>query len=74
MWLLNRDLIYIVNHFHNNLQIVRTVHSNQAGGWSQEGLRLDNSSTDTRITCLTTHLTSFAVLVSVRGTKVRRYN
>ncbi|XP_065905683.1 latrophilin-like protein LAT-2 isoform X2 [Dysidea avara] len=42
---------------------------NQAGGWSQEGLRLDNSSTDTRITCLTTHLTSFAVLVSVRGTK-----
>ncbi|XP_065904876.1 latrophilin-like protein LAT-2 [Dysidea avara] len=52
--------------YDHNLQDLQL---NQAGGWSQEGLRLDNSSTDTRITCFTTHLTSFAVLVSVHGTK-----
>ncbi|XP_065909246.1 uncharacterized protein [Dysidea avara] len=42
------------------------IQLNQAGGWSQEGLRLDRfNSTDKTVTCLTTHLTSFAVLVSV---------
>ena len=42
------------------------MNSNQAGGWSPEGVRLDeDNSNDTRVTCLTTHLTSFAVLVSV---------
>ena len=41
--------------------------SNQIGGWSTEGLTVDrNCSNGTSITCLTTHLTSFAVLVSIQ--------
>jgi len=40
--------------------------SNQAGGWSQEGVVLDKDNSDeSKVTCLATHLTSFAVLVSV---------
>ncbi|XP_065905004.1 uncharacterized protein [Dysidea avara] len=46
------------------------IQLNLAGGWSQEGVKLDDDkSNDTRVTCLTNHLTSFAVLVSVRGTE-----
>ena len=42
-------------------------YSNQIGGWSTMGLSLDESqSSKTSATCLTTHLTSFAVLVSVQ--------
>jgi len=41
--------------------------SNQAGGWSREGVNYDgDNSNDTRVTCLATHLTSFAVLVSIK--------
>ena len=48
--------------------IVYNTHSNQAGGWSQEGVQLDEyNSNETTVTCLTTHLTSFAVLVSIRN-------
>jgi len=40
--------------------------SNQAGGWSSEGVLFDESNSDaTKVTCLATHLTSFAVLVSI---------
>ena len=43
------------------------VYSNQVGGWSTEGVDLDtNHSNKTSVTCLTTHLTSFAVLVSIQ--------
>ena len=42
-------------------------YSNQIGGWSTEGLTVDESqSNKTLVTCLTTHLTSFAVLVSIQ--------
>ena len=42
-------------------------YSNQIGGWSAEGLTVDEShSNETLVTCLTTHLTSFAVLVSIQ--------
>ena len=59
----------------NLLSTVYTTHSNQAGGWSQEGVKLDDvNSNDTKVTCLTTHLTSFPVLVSIRRKKVKRYN
>ena len=36
------------------------------GGWSSIGLSIENS-TNTTITCTSTHLTSFAVLVDVSG-------
>ena len=43
--------------------------SNQVGGWSTKGLVLDESLSDeTSVTCLTQHLTSFAVLVKISGT------
>jgi len=39
---------------------------NQVGGWSTEGVIVDEmNSNRTSVTCLTTHLTSFAVLVSM---------
>ena len=42
-------------------------YSNQIGGWSTEGLTVDEShSNKTLVSCLTTHLTSFAVLVSIQ--------
>ena len=42
--------------------------SNQIGGWSADGLTVDSShSNENRVTCLTTHLTSFAVLVSIQN-------
>ena len=42
-------------------------YSNQIGGWSTEGLTVDKShSNKTLVTCLTRHLTSFAVLVSIQ--------
>ena len=41
--------------------------SNQIGGWSTEGLTVDEShSNKMSVTCITTHLTSFAVLVSIQ--------
>ena len=43
------------------------LHSNQMGGWSTEGLTVDRSqSNEMSVTCIITHLTSFAVLVSVQ--------
>jgi len=43
--------------------------SNYTGGWSEEGVFLDVESTNsTSITCVTKHLTSFAVLVDSSGT------
>ena len=42
-------------------------YSNQIGGWSTEGLTVDKvHSNRTSVTCLTRHLTSFAVLVSIQ--------
>ena len=42
-------------------------YSNQIGGWSTEGLTVDKvHSNITSVTCLTRHLTSFAVLVSIQ--------
>ena len=39
-----------------------------AGGWSTKGLSVDKShSNKTSVTCLTKHLTSFAVLVNIKG-------
>jgi len=39
------------------------MYSNNTGGWSEEGVTLDSENTySTTITCVTTHLTSFAVL------------
>ena len=47
--------------FYNN------YYSNQIGGWSTEGLTVDkNHSTKASVACLTNHLTSFAVLVSIQ--------
>ena len=44
-------------------------HSNDTGGWSEEGVFLDVENTNsTTITCVTKHLTSFAVLVDSSGT------
>ena len=36
------------------------------GGWSSDGVHVENL-TNTTITCSSTHLTSFAVLVDVSG-------
>ena len=37
------------------------------GGWSTEGLTVDRSqSNEMSVTCITMHLTSFAVLVSIQ--------
>ena len=42
-------------------------YSNQIVGWSTEGLTVDKvHSNRTSVTCLTRHLTSFAVLVSIQ--------
>ena len=39
----------------------------QVGGWFTEGVTVDtNNSNLTSVTCLTKHLTSFAVLVSIQ--------
>lgn len=41
------------------------VYSSAVGGWSTRGVTIDDElSNDTIITCYSTHLTSFAVLVS----------
>jgi len=43
------------------------LYSTHTGGWSTEGLTVDESrSNKTVVACLTTHLTSFAVLVSTQ--------
>ena len=43
--------------------------SNQVGGWSREGVMVDENLFDeTSVTCLTQHLTSFAVFVKIRDT------
>ena len=40
------------------------LHSNQTGAWSNVGVKLDKDhSNKTTVICLSTHLTSFAVLV-----------
>ena len=42
--------------------------SDDTGGWSEEGVFLDVENTNsTTITCVTKHLTSFAVLVDTTG-------
>jgi len=47
------------------------LHSDQAGGWSHEGVTLDiHNSNETTVTCFTTHLTSFAVLVTIQDRSV----
>ena len=39
------------------------INRNNTGGWSDEGVLLDDNNTNsTTITCVTKHLTSFAVL------------
>ena len=49
------------------ISIDLVFHSKQIGGWSSEGLTvIKNRSTKTSVTCLTEHLTSFAVLVSIQ--------
>ena len=51
--------------------VISDVHnfSNQVGGWSTKGVMVDESlSNETSVTCLTRHLTSFAVLVKIRDT------
>ena len=51
--------------------MISDVHnfSNQVGGWSTKGVMVDESlSNETSVTCLTRHLTSFAVLVKIRDT------
>ena len=47
---------------------------NQTGGWSSAGIRLNQSrSNATTVTCLSTHLTSFAVLAGIQNeTQVAR--
>ena len=46
-----------------------TTCSNDTGGWSEEGVFLDAENTNsTTITCVTNHLTSFAVLVDSHRT------
>ena len=48
--------------------------SNQTGGWSTKGLEVDKSNSNkTLITCLTSHLTSFAVLVSIKNDRPVSY-
>ena len=48
--------------------------SNQIGGWSTEGLSVAKSQSDRMsVTCVTTHLTSFAVLVSTQGERPVSY-
>ena len=54
-----------VNHSYYSADFMS--YSNQIGGWSTEGLTVDKShSSKTLVTCLTRHLTSFAVLVSIQ--------
>ena len=51
------------------MDLIVAIYSNQLGGWSTKGLTVDKSqSSKTFVTCLTTHLTSFAVLVSIQDT------
>lgn len=48
--------------------------SNQVGGWSMVGLTLvEDRSNTTSVTCNTTHLTSFAVLVSIQDERPVRF-
>jgi len=54
---------------------VDDVCSNQVGGWSGEGVELDgDSSNETTVTCVSSHLTSFAVLVSLQDSDLVRDN
>ena len=52
-------------HSCNNYTVHMYVHSSEVGRWSTQGVEIvDKLSNDTIITCYSTHLTSFAVLVS----------
>ena len=45
-----------------------TNYSNMTGGWSEQDVFMDvDNSNSTMITCITKHLTSFAVLVDSSG-------
>lgn len=44
------------------------IYSNQSGAWSRVGVELDQGrSNKTTVTCLSTHLTSFAVLIGIQN-------
>ena len=46
---------------------MKTFCRGEIGGWSNDGVELNETqSNETRVTCLANHLTSFAVLVSIR--------
>ena len=46
---------------------LKTFCRGEVGGWSSDGVELDEKqSNETRVTCVAYHLTSFAVLVSIR--------
>ena len=63
----SEPLIFGVKVLHT---YVCVLYSNQTiGGWSSEGIVQDSSS-DLPVECTTTHLTSFAVLVSTAKMKV----
>ena len=45
---------------------IHTCRNQSRGGWSIEGIKQDDNP-NTKVTCVTTHLTSFSVLVSARA-------
>ena len=63
--------MYVYNKLASRkLQCFVYVYSNQTvGGWSSEGIK-QSSNPGLPVLCNTTHLTSFAVLVSTAETKV----
>lgn len=57
---------------HNNMQLNDFIYlcllRNQTGGWSTAGITLDQSRSNvTTVRCLSTHLTSFAVLAGIQN-------
>ena len=45
---------------------IRTYRNQIKGGWSSKGIIQDNNP-DTKVSCASTHLTSFSVLISARA-------
>ena len=57
-----------------NIILLLHLHSGQTvGGWSSEGI-IQDSSPGLPVLCNSTHLTSFAVLVSSEKGRVRKYS
>ena len=51
------------------ISIFQYSYSNATGGWSEQDVFVDvENSNSTTVTCITKHLTSFAVLVDYTGT------